>query len=50
MCTNVSGEPDAFIILIIMEYYPGIFMVGLCKSEKLSPDMRSPSLEGRPHL
>jgi hypothetical protein len=47
MCTDISEEAAAFISLIIMKYYPGIFIVGLCISEKLSPDMRSPSLEGR---
>jgi hypothetical protein len=41
MCTDVAGEPVAFIILIIMMYYPEIFMEGLCISEKLSPHMKS---------
>jgi hypothetical protein len=50
MCTDAAGEPAAFIILIIMRYYPGIFIEGLFISEKLSPHMRSPPLEGRPQL
>jgi hypothetical protein len=50
MCTDAAGEPAAFIILITMRYYPEIFMEELCISEKLSPHIRSSSLEGRSQL